>query len=114
MNSETAAIHKTVADSGVVSINNQNYTVHNFLCLDVNLLQRMFELYLQELNILIFHLKFSFYGKSNRNWPREKCGQLWDFNYFSQRVWRSLQPLEANNHQNLTGNAVRNLKKCNE
>lgn len=31
MNSETIAIHKIVADSGVVSVNNQNYAVHNFL-----------------------------------------------------------------------------------
>lgn len=55
MNNETSAIHKMVAKSGFASVNNQNYTVHNFSRLDINLLHRMFELYLQELNNLIFH-----------------------------------------------------------
>ena len=55
MNNETSVIHKIVACSGIVSVNNQNYTVHNFSQLDINLLHRMFELYLQELNIDIFH-----------------------------------------------------------
>ena len=56
MNNYTSAIHKIVANTGFVSVNNQNYTVHNFSRLDINLLQRMFELYLQELNSLIFNL----------------------------------------------------------
>jgi len=29
MNNETAVIHKMVVESGVVSENNENYTVHN-------------------------------------------------------------------------------------
>ena len=49
-----SVIHKTVAESGVVSVNNRNYTVHNFSRLDINLLHRLSELYLQELNNLIF------------------------------------------------------------
>lgn len=53
MNNETAVIHKIVAESGVVSVNNQNYTVHNFSQLDINTLHRMFELYFQELNNII-------------------------------------------------------------
>lgn len=31
MNSETTVIHKIIAESGAVSVNNQNYAVHNFL-----------------------------------------------------------------------------------
>ena len=55
MNNYTSVIHKIVADSGIVSVNNQNYTVHNFSHVNINLLGPMFELYLYELNNFIFH-----------------------------------------------------------
>ena len=45
MNNYTSAIHKIVANTGFVSVNNQNYTVHNFSHLDINLSNAMSELY---------------------------------------------------------------------
>lgn len=44
MNNEVSAIHKIVAIYGVVSENNQNYTVHNFSPFHINLSIAMSEL----------------------------------------------------------------------